>query len=258
MKSPSKSKTATKNPAKKSAAKKSAPKKSAPKKAEIKKTAAKKSVPESEPSSQSKANRHAEAYMEARAFEHKLVEDGPHPWIRPDLFWALMVKDEQAEATAVLASLAAFAEPALEHSQLPEELLAWVVTLKGYHVVFYMSLPAPPSWIEGEHFLEPFPDIATYYHIEHSASDMGSDALVFYDGEKQEQPMCLSSEGNDFGSEARMGKDGKKPVDNGVWGLLKKRTGISLDELQASIRKGKPVWLVHKCIPVWTIAEEDL
>ncbi len=180
----------------------------------------------------------ARAGLRSSTLEDGLRRDGPGVWIRSDLFWALISNRDQVERTDVIAGLLDFARPALEHSQVPEELVAWSVTLGDWHVVFYFSLPAPPAWQKGEHYLETFGALPSYFYVERDRHRPEDDVLVVHERNQEHRLRQINASHSDF--------PGETP-----WGYLQRTTGLTLDELVAAIPSGEPTWLIHEGAIVW-------
>lgn len=88
-----------------------------------------------------------------------------------------MADGRQVSTHTVLPSLAAFAQPALEHSSIPEEMIAISVGLGDWIVVFFSSLPNPSAWMHGEGHSEPFEDTVVRV-VEYVAEDPNGDVFI--------------------------------------------------------------------------------
>jgi len=174
----------------------------------------------------------ARAALMASALEEGLRREGPGPWIRAHRFFALLVHAEHAKPRDVIAAILDFARPALKHSKLPEELVAWSVTVGDWHVVYYYSLPDPHAWQEGEEQMVRFGDLPAYLHVARDEGDPAWDAVVVAEPGDDGALRVINKSHSDFDGET-------------VWGLVERTTGLTLEALQQAIGRGEPSWLVH-------------
>ncbi|MGZ3421774.1 MAG: hypothetical protein ACXVEE_28115 [Polyangiales bacterium] len=179
------------------------------------------------------------ARQQADIFENIKRGNGPGREVRREDFWALVVDARVSTLDQVLAALVDFARPALDFSQLPEELFAWTARVGDYHVVFHGSVPSRGSWIEGEHMMERFGSLPAYFHLEHDKNDPRFDRLVEFDGDGLR---IMSVDHSDY--DRAFFDQGRKVDQNDPWRLLRERTGIGLVELRNAIESGEPRYLV--------------
>lgn len=81
-------------------------------------------------------------------------------------YWCLIVPTTTNVSDA-LNALADYAKPAIEHSQVPEQMWAWVTRTDNWIVCFHESLPHMASWVDGEHHQEPM-DLDAYFLVIHN------------------------------------------------------------------------------------------
>jgi hypothetical protein len=190
------------------------------------------------------------ARQQADIFERIRRVQGPGRGTTRERFDALMVHESIATVDQVLEALVEFARPALNHSQLPQEMAAWIARVDEWHVVFYSSTPLAGSWIECEHMSERFAELSRYYHLEHNAKELQFDRLVEWNGASL---LVCSRDGCDIG---RPFFDGGKRIDrNDPWRYLEERTSVGLSRIRAAIEGGEPRWLI--CRGLIVLAEVE-
>jgi hypothetical protein len=182
------------------------------------------------------------AREQADVFEAKLARNGPGSQTSAGRFDALLVRTD-TPIEKVLAALIDFARPALEHSELPDELWSWVAEIPGWHVVFYGGSPESRQWIEGEHLVERIGDLTSYVHIEHDQKRPAFDRVLMV----QEDFKVICRDENDF--ERAPDVAAKQLHRRDPWRLLEELTGVGLLALRAAIASAKPVYLICRhCI----------
>ncbi len=191
------------------------------------------------------------AREQADIYENIRRHDGPGRHTTRETFDALIVDARRSSVEDVLVALVDFARPALEHSQLPQEMAAWVSRVGDWHVVFYDSTPSAGSWIEGEHFSERFGELPHYFHVEHRKKDERFDRLVEWTGEELR---VLSREHSDY---EPFFESGTRVDQNDPWRHLHARVGVGLTELRNAIATGEPRWLICRGIIVLAGVERN-
>lgn len=181
--------------------------------------------------------------------ETSMRRDGPGAWVKPGGF-CLLAAPATTPARKVIESLAAFVSAFLDHSKLPQEMVTWTVTLRGWHLVFYFSIPRPQAWIENEHLQEELQDLDRYVMVDYWGPR--SEILVEYDGSKLDS-FHPGSIPPDMSLPQRYGVTAKRPVP----ALFKKITGISIAEVEQAIPFGEPWWIIHNCQMLFPIAWDE-
>lgn len=169
--------------------------------------------------------------------EAMMRREQPGSWARPGGF-CLLAAPAKHSAREVIESLAAFVSAFLDFSKLPQEMMTWTVTFRGWHLVFYFSIPRPHVWMEGEHMSDELQDLDRYLFMDFWGPE--SESLVEWDGTKLDVYHPGSVPPN-RSLPKRYGVTAKRPVP----ALFQAITGISLAELEAAIPHGEPWWIVH-------------